>query len=150
MNAYELCQRHVVTIRRHEDLSTAAWMMRERNVGCLVVVDSAEDSGGWIPVGLLSDREIVVNVIAQDCDPRNVMVEDVMDQHPLTVGGNTSLEDTMRQMRAAKARRVLVVDDNARLCGILKRDDILEQLARGPQPVPVARPDLRLVESARF
>ena len=41
MNAYELCQRNVVTVRRHEELATAARMMRERNVGCVVVVEPA-------------------------------------------------------------------------------------------------------------
>ena len=59
MKAYELCQRNVVTVRGQEDLATAAWIMRERNVGCLVVVEPFGMQGGWRPIGLLSDRVIV-------------------------------------------------------------------------------------------
>ena len=85
MNVYELCQRHVVTVRRHEDLTTAAWMMRERNVGCLVVVEPAGAIGGARPIGMLTDRDIVTNVIARGSDPRNLIVDDVMTRHPITV-----------------------------------------------------------------
>src|SRR5689334_3179571 len=111
MNAYALCQRLVVTVRRHEELSTAAWVMRERNVGCLVVVDPAGAFGGWRPVGLLTDRDIVTNVFARDCDPRNVIVEEVMTSHPLTVFETTRVEEALQRMRAASVRRVPVVDD---------------------------------------
>ena len=145
MNAYELCQRHVVTVRRHEELSTAAWMMRERNVGCLVVVDPAGAFGGWRPVGLLSDRDIVTNVFARDCDPRGVIVEEVMARHPLTVFQSASIDETLQRMRAARARRVPVVDDRGCLTGILALDDIYEHLAqRVPSGVTPIRPDLRM------
>ncbi len=145
MNAYELCQRNVVTVRRHEELSTAAWVMRERNVGCLVVVDPAGAFGGWRPVGLLSDRDIVTNVFARDCDPRSVVVEEVMARHPLTVFQSASIEDTLQRMRAAGARRVPVVDDRGCLTGILALEDIYEHLAqRVPSGVTPIRPDLRL------
>src|SRR6187399_1045429 len=83
MNAYELCQRHVVTVRRHEELATAAWMMRERHVGCLVVVEPAGAIGGEKPIGMLTDRDIVTKVIVLDSEPRGVVVDDVMTRHPL-------------------------------------------------------------------
>ena len=150
MNAYEVCQRHVVTVRRHEELSTAAWMMRERNVGCLVVVDPVDGMGGWTPVGLVSDRDIVANVIARDCDPRNVVIEDVMEPHPITVRDKTALEEVLQRMRSSGARRILVVDENGRLAGILARDDIFDHLTqRALHVVPSGRRDLRLVEASR-
>jgi CBS domain-containing protein len=149
MNAFELCQRHVVTIRRHEEIATAAWMMRERGVGCLVVVDPLDDTGGWHPVGLLSEREIVVNVIARDCDPRTVVIEDVMISQPITVRGDSAVKDVLQRMRASGARRVLVVDEHDRLSGILSRNDIFEHFThRAPYPVPAPRQALRLVESS--
>ena len=145
MNAYEICQRNVVTVRRHEELSTAAWVMRERNVGCLVVVDPAGAFGGWRPVGLLSDRDIVTNVFARDCDPRSVVVDEVMARHPLTVFQSASIDDTLQRMRAAGARRVPVVDDRGCLTGILALDDIYEYLSqRTPAGVTPIRPDLRI------
>jgi CBS domain-containing protein len=150
MNAYELCQRHVVTIRRHEDLSTAAWMMRERHVGCLVVVDSAGSMGGWRPVGLLTDRDIVTHVIARQRDPQSVVVEDAMTRHPATVWVNSSIEEALRRMRGANVRRVPVVDDRGRLSGILALDDIFEHMAqRIPFAATPIRPDLRTDQAAR-
>lgn len=130
MNAYELCQRHVVTVRRHEELATAAWMMRERHVGCLVVVEPAGAIGGEKPIGMLTDRDIVTKVIVLDSDPRSVVVDDVMTRHPLTVWAGTSLEEVLHRMRSADVRRVPVVDDRGRLVGILALDDIFEHVAQ--------------------
>jgi CBS domain-containing protein len=141
MNAYELCQRNVVTVRRHEELATAAWMMRERNVGCLVVVETA-GSGGWRPIGLLTDRDIVTNVIARDCDPRSVVVGDVMSRNPLTLWSSTSLDEALQRMRGADTRRACVVDDRGRLIGILALDDIFEHMTqRSPLAATPIRPE---------
>jgi CBS domain-containing protein len=150
MNAYDLCQRHVVTVQRHEELASAAWMMRERNVGCLVVADAAGTFGGWRPVGLLTDRDIVTNVFARDCDPRTVIVEEAMTRHPLTVSESTSPEESFQRMRAAGVRRVPVVDDRGCLSGILALDDIFDHLAqRVPFAATPIRPDLRFEQPRR-
>lgn len=145
MNAYELCQRHVVTIRRHEELAQAAWIMRERNVGCLVVVESAGAIGGERPIGMITDRDIVTNVIACDTDPHKVIIDDVMTRHPVTVWSTANIEESLQRMRSGGVRRVPVVDDRGRLCGILALDDIFEHLAqRGPiSPGPAAVTPIR-------
>jgi CBS domain-containing protein len=129
MNAYELCQRNVVTVRGHEELATAAWMMRERNVGCLVVVDPAGTGGGWRPLGMLTDRDIVTNVIARDRDPRSVAVADVMSR-PVSVASGTGIDEVLQRMRMNGVRRVTVIDERGRLAGILTRDDIFEHLTQ--------------------
>jgi CBS domain-containing protein len=140
MNVYELCQRHVVTVRRHEELATAARMMRERNVGCLVVVEAAGAGGGERPVGMLSDREIVTNELAAPSDLPGVVVEDVMTRHPVTVWSSSSIDDGLQRMRNSCVRRVPVVDDRGRLVGILALDDIFEHLS---QCVPFAATPIR-------
>jgi len=129
MNAHELCQRNVVTVRRHEELGTAAWMMRERHVGCLVVVEPAGIMGGERPIGMLTDRDIVTHVIVQEADPREVRVEDVMTRHPVTVWTTSSLDEALQRMREGHVRRVPVVDERGRLAGILALDDIFEYLS---------------------
>jgi predicted transcriptional regulator len=145
MNAYDLCQRHVVTVRRFEELATAAWMMRERNVGCLVVVDPAGAFGGWRAVGLLTDRDIVTQVIAGDRDARTVVVEDAMTRNPITVCASSSIDEALQRMRTAGVRRVPVVDDRGCLTGILALDDIFEHMAqRMPFTAAPIRPELRL------
>jgi CBS domain-containing protein len=145
MNAYELCQRNVVTVRRHEELATAAWMMRERNVGCLVVVEPAGTAGGEKPVGMLTDRDIVTNVIVRDADPRSLVVDDVMTRHPVTVWASASIEDALQRMRSGGVRRVPVIDDRGRLTGILALDDIFEHFAeRAPFAATPIRRESRL------
>jgi CBS domain-containing protein len=144
MNVFELCQRHVVTVRRHEDLTTAAWMMRERNVGCLVVVEPAGTIGGARPIGMLTDRDIVTNVVACGSDPRTLSVEDVMTRHPITVWAHSSIDDALLRMRNGGVRRVPVIDDRGRLAGILALDDVFEHLNhRLPTPPTPLRRESR-------
>src|ERR1700754_2736673 len=133
MNALELCQRHVVTVRRHETVATAAWMVRERNVGSVVVVEPAGTAGGGErPVGMLTDRDIVTAVVVRETDPREVPVEDVMTRHPVTVWSTATIEETLLRMRNGAVRRVPVVDERGRLAGILALDDIFEHISTRP------------------
>jgi CBS domain-containing protein len=145
MNVYDLCQKHVVTVRKHEELATAARMMRERNVGCLVVVESAGAIGGERPIGMLTDRDIVTNVITRESDPHSVSVDDVMTRQPLTVATNVSVDDALQRMRNGSVRRAPVVDDRGRLRGILSLDDIFEHMA---QRLPFAATPIRRVDQA--
>lgn len=149
MNAYELCQRKVVTVRRHEELVTAAWMMRERNVGCLVVVEPAGIHGGERVVGTLTDRDIVTTVISADADPHGIAVEDVMTRPPVTVPANAGIEEALQRMRGAGVRRVPLVDGHGRLAGILALDDIYEHFAqRGMALVTPIRREPRVEQHA--
>jgi CBS domain-containing protein len=134
MTVYEICQRHVVTVRRHEDLATAAWMMRERNVGCLVVVEPAGAIGGERVVGLLTDRDIVTHVVASNADPHGMIVDDVMTRHPVMASSTASIDEALHRMRAAGVRRVPLVDDRGRLAGIVALDDIFDYLAQRGAP----------------
>jgi CBS domain-containing protein len=144
MNAYDLCQRNVVTVRGDEDLATASWMMRERHVGCLVVVEPLSGLGGWRPVGLLSDRDIVTRVIAEEREPRGVIVAEVMTPPAVVIKGSR-IEDVLQRMRLLRTRRVAVVDERGRLAGILAYDDIFDHLIRRRRPAAVPlRPEWRI------
>jgi CBS domain-containing protein len=140
MNTYELCQRHVVTVRRHEELTAAARMMRERNVGCLVVVEPAGAMGGERPVGMLTDRDIVTTVIARNSVLQGLVVDDVMTRNPVSVSAHSTIDEALLRMRNGGVRRVPVVDDRGRLAGILALDDIFEHLA---ERLPVAAMPIR-------
>lgn len=149
MTVYELCQRHVVTVRRHENLATAAWMMRERNVGCLVVVEPAAPSGGERVVGTITDRNIVTAVIASSGDPCGVMVEDVMTRHPVTVSASVSVDEALQRMRTSGVRRAPLIDEQHRLVGIVALDDIFEHLAQRSPPFVTSILASRGTSSAR-
>lgn len=140
MNVMELCQRHVVTVRRHEELIVTARTMRERNVGCLVVVEPAGVGGGERPVGMLTDRDIVTSAIASTSELRGIVVDDVMTRHPVTLWTSSSVDEALQRMRASGVRRICVVDDRGRLAGILALDDIFEHMS---QCVPFAATPIR-------
>jgi CBS domain-containing protein len=70
MNVGEICVRNVVTVREFDGLVQAAELMREQHVGYLIVAAPKVDASGLVPVGVLTDRDIVVSVLAKNTDPR--------------------------------------------------------------------------------
>jgi signal-transduction protein with cAMP-binding, CBS, and nucleotidyltransferase domain len=127
MNAGELCNRDVVTATRETTISEAARLMRDQHVGSLVVVETSPE--GVEPVGILTDRDIVIEVIAEGVAIDAVTVGDIMSYALLRVQEQDSVFDTAQRMRARGVRRVPVIDGNGRLAGILAVDDILELLS---------------------
>jgi CBS domain-containing protein len=127
MNIGEVCNRTVVVARRQTPLSEAAHLMREHHVGSLVVVD--EDGKGRVPVGIVTDRDLVVAVVAEGADPRRFSVGEVMRPGLVTVGENDTVFDTLRLMRARGIRRVPVRAADGTLAGIVTIDDLLEIVA---------------------
>ena len=127
MNAGQICSREAVIARRETPLGEAARLMREQHVGTLVVVD--ERLPGRVPVGILTDRDIVVAVVAKGLDPRTLTVGEVMSGGVLVVREQDGVGDALRVMREKGVRRVPVVDRNGALVGILAIDDILELVA---------------------
>ena len=104
LSAGDLCTRNVVFAHRDMALGEAAQRMREHHVGCLVVVDDAVE--GRVPVGLLTDRDIVIAVVARDVDVRTLQVDDVMSPTPVTAREADSLLDSLAAMRRAGVRRL--------------------------------------------
>ncbi len=127
MTAHELCTRQVVCARKQTSLGDAARMMRERHVGSLVIVEDTEH--GHAPLGLLTDRDIAVAVIAREVDPNFVTVADVMSADLVCVRGEASTLDALGLMRAHGVRRILVTDARGILVGILALDDVLQVIA---------------------
>lgn len=126
MDAGSICSREVVTVRPTDDLTTAARLMRERHVGYLVVV---EPGAAPEPEGVLTDRDIVISVVAREVDPRSLRVADVMIRSPVVVDEAATVESALQRMRQIGVRRVPVVDSMRRLVGVLSLDDVLDSLA---------------------
>jgi len=123
-SAGELCTRSVVVAHRDLALGAAASLMRQEHVGCLVVVDETPE--GRLPVGLLTDRDIVTAVVAKDVDARTLRVEDMMSSHPVVAREADTLLDTLAAMQRAGVRRVPVTDGRGILQGLLALDDVIE------------------------
>ena len=127
MNAGELCNREVVFAYRDVRLVEAARLMREHHVGSLVVV--VDRLSERVPVGILTDRDIVVAVVAKELDPRTLAVGDVMTRELLTIREKDGISDALRLMREKGVRRVPVITHSGALAGILTIDDLLELVA---------------------
>jgi CBS domain-containing protein len=127
MNAGELCSREVVVAYRDTPLVEAARLMRKHHVGSLIVV--VDRLSERVPVGILTDRDIVVAVVAKALDARALAVGDVMVPELLTVREKDGIQEALRLMREKGVRRVPVLTHSGALAGILTIDDLLELMA---------------------
>jgi CBS domain-containing protein len=129
MNVRELCKREAVTVREFDDLTDAAKLMREQHVGYLVVVEPVVSDGGYRPVGVLTDRDIAIGVVARGVDPRSLRVGDLMSRKPVVVDESSSIEAALSEMRRVGVRRLPVVTDGGRLAGVISMDEVLYTLS---------------------
>jgi CBS domain-containing protein len=129
MNVRDICTRDVVTVREFDELTAAAQLMREKHVGYLIVVAPALEDGSFTPVGVLTDRDIVIAVVARETDARTLRVGDLMTRQPVVVNEEDSIGTALHEMRRIGVRRVPVVGRGGALVGVLSLDDILESLS---------------------
>lgn len=129
MKVGELCSRNVATVERNERIIAAARRMCKQHVGDLVVVELRGSLR--VPVGILTDRDIVVGVLAQDGAHLDVLdVGDVVSSEPLvTATSDEDVGDVLHRMRTFGVRRVPVVGEQGELEGILALDDVVVGLA---------------------
>jgi len=127
MDVGNVCNHTVVVAPKELVLSEAARLMREHHVGSVVVVEDSDS--GRIPVGMLTDRDIVVGVVAKDVDARTLSVGDVMSDDLVSVREGDSIFDALRRMRSRGVRRVPVTGAAGVLVGVLAIDDVLEVVA---------------------
>jgi CBS domain-containing protein len=135
MSVGKICQKDVVTIRPFDDLTKAAQLMRKEHVGYLVVVEPHVDDGLMKPVGVLTDRDIVVCVVAREADSRCLRVGDAMTREPAVVSESDPLSKAVGLMRRIGVRRVPVIGVRRELVGVLSLDDILDLVADDLQDV---------------
>lgn len=123
----ELCNREVVFATRATTVIEAAQLMRRYHVGDLVVVD--EIDGKRVPVGIVTDRDIVTEIVAKVFLPESCTVENIMCAQLVSVAESEGVIATIRLMRTHGIRRIPVVDGEGRLVGIVSADDMLDLLA---------------------
>ncbi len=122
-----ICNHNVATIRKDDGIVDAATQMRNEHVGDLIVVEVR--GGAKVPVGILTDRDIVIGVVAKGVSPDAVTVGDTMTRDLLTVREDSSLEFALREMRRCGVRRAPVLRANGDLVGVIAIDDIIQHLA---------------------
>jgi CBS domain-containing protein len=112
---------------RETSIQEAAQLMRQYHVGDLVVVD--EFAGKRVPVGIVTDRDMVIEIISQSLDLNKFSVGDIMSPQLVSVQENEGVFETIRLMRGKGIRRIPVVNQEGGLEGIVSADDILDLLA---------------------
>jgi CBS domain-containing protein len=128
LTAGDICKRKVSVAYQHTSVVAAAQLMREDHVGAIVVV---EDANGSRQVrGLITDRDIVMSVVALGLDPEPLCLEDVMSERLVTAQEDDALPHLMQSMREHGVRRVPVIGAHDELMGIVTLDDVLKILAQ--------------------
>lgn len=127
MSIGKICNRETVVARAEDTIVEVSKLMRLHHVGDVVVIEP--DEGANVPIGILTDRDLVMEILAQDLSPDTVTVGDIMSEEIVTAREEDGIWDTLQRMRIKGVRRVPVVDARGGLVGILALDDLLELLA---------------------
>ena len=127
MTVGKFCNREVIIAEKNITVTEVAKLMRQHHVGDVVVVDSS--GGKTKPIGILTDRDVVIELIACDVAPDSVSAGDVMSYELVTAREGDSIWDTLQKMRAKGIRRIPVVNETGELEGILSVDELLELFA---------------------
>lgn len=124
MSVGRICVRDVDLADAEENIWQAAERMRQRAVGSLVILGDQKQ-----PIGIVTDRDLVERVLATGRDPSSTRVGEVMTRNPHTIAEDGAIELALVQMRRFRFRRLLVVDRDNKLVGLLSLDDVVMLLA---------------------
>lgn len=108
-------------------LQQVAALMRTRHVGSVVVVSA--DGAGQRPVGVITDRDIVIEVVATGLDPAAITAGDIVVRPAVTISEHDALEDAIHKMRSRGVRRLPVINVHGDLVGLLSSDDVLHSIS---------------------
>ena len=118
MQVKDVMTRIIVSVGSEDSVAAAAKVMKDRNVGTVMVIDGSDVKG------MITDRAIVTRVVGEDKDPRTVPIRTIMTRDIITCSENTDIVDAARTLGENKIRRMPVVNDKHELVGIVSVSDI--------------------------
>ncbi|WP_129645742.1 CBS domain-containing protein [Peristeroidobacter agariperforans] len=127
MKLKELCVLDVACCHKETTVAEAARLMRQHHTGDLIVID--ESDGVREPLGILTDRDIVMEVIAKGRDLDRTQVSQVMAVPLVVASGSENVATAIDRMRTHGVRRLPIVDDDGAVLGIITLDDLYRVLA---------------------
>lgn len=127
MHVGQICSRSIVTCTGETPAAELARKMRDQHAANVLVIE--EHGGRLTPVGLVTDRDLVVSVMARGTDPNQVRAADIMCGNLETVLDSELIYDAIWHMRKRQILRLPVVDTHGALVGVLTADDVAEFLA---------------------
>lgn len=123
MKLEDVCIFEVACCTPELSLTEAARLMRQRHSGDLIVVDNADENRE--PVGVITDRDIVIEGVAQGKNPDQTKVRDIMSKRVVVASASEDLSAAIDRMRAHGVRRIPVLDDEQRVIGVVALDDVV-------------------------
>ena len=124
MTVYACAQTNVVSVKPDATVQFVAELMKEKNIGCVVVTENHK------PVGIVTDRDIALRGVSLCGDPEEALIESLMSTDILTIRKDAGIFDAIQEMKSAGVRRMPIVDSAGRLVGLLTVDDLIRLLAR--------------------
>ena len=118
-----ICNHKVITVKEEVTVFEAAKLMRSHHVGNVIVVK--DDNGKSVPLGIVTDRDLVIEVLATELDCKVITVGDIMVKHLSVIKESAGIFETIKTMTSAGVRRLPVLDDSGKLIGIVTLDDLL-------------------------
>ncbi len=127
MRIGEICKRDMAIIDKDASIREAVRCMRDNHVGGVVVTEGVEPNR--VPIGILTHRDIIIEILAEDVDANNLCVADIMSYDLLTAREEDDILDTIKAMQTKGVRRVPVINQTRRLVGIVAVDDLIDLMA---------------------
>jgi CBS domain-containing protein len=115
----KICIKPAVTASAQMTVEEAARAMRSKNVGALVVINAGR------PIGMLTDRDVAVEVVAKGMDPDTTRVGEVMHKKPITIHQDLGILDAAKVFAKTGVRRLPVVTKGGTLVGVIAVDDLI-------------------------
>ncbi len=128
MSIGDICNKEVVCVKMHDSIFQAALLMRQFHVGDLIVTNHI--GGKTIPIGILTDRDIVIKVIAKQIEPNSILVGDIMSSELSIANENDSVFEVLDMMVDTGVRRMPIINQTEGLVGIISIEDLIEQMAQ--------------------
>jgi CBS domain-containing protein len=128
MTIGDICNREVITMKRDSTVLQAASLMRQFHVGDVVIIE--DHLGKIVPIGIVTDRDIVVELVATELDCNVMTTGDIMTKNLIVIKENFGVFDAIKLMSSKGIRRIPVVDNDGALVGIVTFDDLLVLLTK--------------------
>jgi len=119
MPVIDVAREEIVTASQDQTAGNLATLMKEENVGSVVIEENDE------PVGIVTDRDLTLQVLESRSNPKEVTASDIMTASPATVSEDAGVFEAIQQMHDHSVRRMPVVNTNGKLSGIVTLDDFM-------------------------
>ena len=144
MSVRQFCTQHVASVQPSDTVYTAARRMAEENVGALVVIGDRNR-----PMGIVTDRDIVVRALAKGLPVIQTEVRAVMTPKPVCIGDEAELSGALEMMKFHRLRRLIVVNRAQEVVGVISLDDIFSLIAEERQALEAVTETMRATRYKR-